>query len=403
MNIVVIGGGVVGMSTAWRLDRDGHSVTVLDRAETPGLGTSFANAGQLSYSYVAPLADSTIWAQLPKLLTDPDSPVQFRPGFDPFQYRWLLSFLAACTSKQASETIDRLGALANRSRELLHEVPELTSLAFNRTSTGKIVVYSSRKSFEHARAQAERQAASGTDKRALELDETLAVEPALASIRHRLVGGLFSPNDEAGDSHLFSRALAGLLETSANGSRFMGGVTVTGFRRAGKRIVAIETSTGPIEADLVVLAAGLEARALGRMVGISLPIYPLKGYSATAAIADDSAAPKVSVTDAARKIVYARIGSSLRLAGAADLVGPSLDIDRARLDTIMAHANTDFGKAADWARAQLWAGLRPATPTGRPIIGQMGPENLLVNVGHGALGFTLALGSADALAKSVSG
>lgn len=402
MNIVVIGGGVVGLSTAWRLDRDGHLVTVLDRADAPGLGTSFANAGQLSYSYVAPLADSTIWAQLPKLLSDPKSPVQFRPGFDPFQYHWLLSFLAACTSEQASKTIDWLGALAEKSRELLHEVPELRALGFDRTSTGKIVVYSSAKSFQHARLQAEQQAASGVDKRALGLEETLSVEPALASIRHRLVGGLFSPNDEAGDSHLFCSALARQLETSTNGSRFQGGVTVTGFIRKGNRLVAIETDNGPIEADLFVLAAGIDARALGRMAGIDLPIYPLKGYSATAAITDETAAPKVSVTDAAQKVVYARIGRALRLAGAADLVGPSLDIDHDRIDPIIAQARLDFGEAAEWSQARLWAGLRPATPDGRPIIGQRGPDNLIVNVGHGALGFTLALGSADVLARSIS-
>jgi len=403
VNIVVIGGGVVGLSTAWRLDRDGHAVTVLDRADAPGLGTSFANAGQLSYSYVAPLADSTIWAQLPKLLTDPKSPVQFRPGIDPFQYRWLLSFLAACTSGQASKTIDWLGALAEKSRDLLHGVPELKALAFERTSTGKIVVYSSPKSFHHARAQAEQQAASGVDKRALGLEETLTVEPALASIRHRLVGGLFSPNDEAGDSHLFCNALAKLLETSANGSRFVGGVSVNGFTRKGNRLVAAQTDKGPIEADLFILAAGVEARLLGRMAGIDLPIYPIKGYSATAAITDEIASPSVSVTDAAQKVVYARIGKSLRLAGAADLVGSGLDIDHARLDPIIRQATIDFGQAADWSQARLWAGLRPATPNGRPIIGQRGPENLMVNVGHGALGFTLALGSADALAKTISG
>src|SRR5690606_38522333 len=195
------------MSTAWRLTQDGHRVTVVDKADEPGRGTSFANAGQFSYSYVAPLADGTIWGQLPKLLTDPNSPVQFRPGFDVFQYRWLLSFLAACTSTKATQTMDRLGALANLSRTVLHGSPALKASEFAWTRTGKIVVYSSQKSFDHARAQAEHQREEGVDRRILGPAESLEVEPALKSIAHRLVGGLFSPADEAGDAYLFSKAL----------------------------------------------------------------------------------------------------------------------------------------------------------------------------------------------------
>ncbi len=403
MNIIVIGGGVVGMSTAWRLAQDGHRVTVVDKADEPGRGTSFANAGQLSYSYVAPLADGTIWGQLPKLLTDPNSPVQFRPGFDVFQYRWLLSFLAACTSTKATQTMDRLGALANLSRTILHGSPALKASEFAWTRTGKIVVYSSQKSFDHARAQAEHQREEGVDRRILGPAESLEVEPALKSIAHRLVGGLFSPADEAGDAYLFSKALGGLLSENEGGSHFLGETEVTGFTRRNGRIVSVETNRGPLDADAVVIAAGIQARALGHMVGIDLPIYPLKGYSATAPIRDEHAAPRVSVTDAARKVVYARIGNALRLAGAADLVGPSLDLDKRRVSSLIDGAIADFPEAADWQGARLWAGLRPATPTGLPIIGRMGADNLFVNVGHGALGFTLALGAGEVLAAEISG
>lgn len=402
MKIVVIGGGIVGMSTAWRLSQDGHDVTVLDRSKEPGQGTSFANAGQLSYSYVAPLADGTIWGQLPKLLTDPDSPVRFRPGFDLFQYRWLMSFLAACTSARAMKTIDRLGEIADLSRRVLHGAPVFAEREFSWTRTGKIVVYSSAKSFDHARAQAEHQSRGGTDRRALTAEESLAVEPALEPIAGRLVGGLFSPNDEAADAYRLSKVLADLL-TQDGRSRFAGETEVTGFDRRAGRIAAVVTDRGDFDADFVVIAAGTEARRLGKMAGIDLPIYPIKGYSATAAIGSDEAAPRVSVTDAARKMVYARIGENLRIAGAADLVGLSRELDMRRVATLMNAAKADFPDAAVWDRARLWAGLRPATPTGLPVIGRMGPDNLFVNAGHGALGFTLALGSGEMLAAQIGG
>lgn len=399
MKVIVIGAGVVGMSTAWRLAEDGHEVRVLDQANRVAAGTSHANGGQLSYSYVAPLADPSVWGQLPKLLTDPASPVQFRPGFDLFQYRWLLSFLSACTASRATRTIDSLGALAERSKAALHGHAALRGIDFNWTQTGKLVVYSSEAGFAGARRHAEHQAANGTDKRALTLAQCLEVEPALASIAHRLVGGLFSPGDEAGDARLFTEGLGRLLGPQA----LLLDTRVDDFVVEGRTIKAVRTGKGPLEADLFVLANGLAARALGRKLGLGLPIYPIKGYSATAPILDQPAAPRVSITDAMRKVVYARLGETLRLAGAADLVGTSLAIDHGRTGRLIADAKTDFPGSADWDAARLWAGLRPATPTGMPILGRAGPDNLLLNVGHGALGFTLALGAAELLADTLAG
>lgn len=403
MNIILIGAGIVGMTTAWELARDGHRVTVVDRAAGPAEGASHANGGQLSYSYVAPLADASIWRQLPKLLLDPDSPVQFRPGLDPFQYRWLVEFLLACNDRQARDTIDRLGALARLSRDALHATANLAGADFAWTRTGKLVVYSSKESFATARRHAEHQAASGTERRALDRDACLALEPALAGIAHRLVGGLFSPGDEAADPHLLAQALEQRLRTGGGQVRFRFGTTVTRLRREGGRVVAVETTDGPLEADLYVLAAGVQARILARTAGVDLPIYPLKGYSLSAPAAAGAAAPRISITDAKRKVVLARLGDALRVAGAADLVGETTTIDRRRTDKLLADARADFPDAADWDAARLWAGLRPATPRGTPILGDSGVERLLLNVGHGALGLTLAFGSASALAAHVAG
>jgi D-amino-acid dehydrogenase len=402
MDIIVIGAGIVGMATAWELARDGHRVTVVDRAAGPAEGASHANGGQLSYSYVAPLADGSVWRQLPKLLLDRGSPVQFRPGFDPFQYRWLAQFLLACNDRQARDTVERLGALARLSRDVLHSIGELADADFSWTRTGKLVVYSSDASFAAGRRLAELQAETGTERRPLDRDACLALEPALSGIAQRLVGGLFSPGDEAADPLQLSQVLAQKLRTGAGDVRFAFDTAVTGLRRESRAIVALDTTAGPMEADLYVLAAGVQARALGRTAGLDLPIYPLKGYSLSAPIAS-AAAPRISITDASRKVVLARLGDTLRLAGAADLVGEDTEIDRRRTEKLVADARTDFPAAADWDAARLWTGLRPATPRGMPILGDSGVERLLLNTGHGALGLTLAFGSASLLAAHIAG
>lgn len=403
MDIIVIGAGVVGLATAWRLFKDGHSVTILDKSSSPGHGASFANGAQLSYSYVAPLADASVWGQLATLLTDPNSPVQFRPGLDLFQYRWLAQFLAACNDRQAHLTIDRLGQIAEASRRILHETEELRTAQFNWTQTGKLVVYSSEKAFASARRHAEYQSGQGVDKRALGKQDCLAVEPALASIAHRLVGGLFSPGDEAGDALLFCRELERLMSAGSRPAQFLYNTTVSRLVRENGVLRGIETSRGRLEADLYILAAGVQARALARTARLDLPIYPLKGYSLSVPVALPAAAPKVSITDAKRKVVLARLGETLRIAGAADLVGENLTLDARRVGKLLADARADFPEAADWSEPVLWSGLRPATPTGQPIIGESGVDRLLLNVGHGALGFTLALGAADMVARKVSG
>lgn len=403
LDIIVIGAGIIGMTTAWQLARDGHRVTVVDRAAGPAEGASHANGAQLSYSYVAPLADASVWRQLPKLLLDRNSPLQFRPGLDLFQYRWLAQFLLACNDRRARDTIRRLGALAQLSQKTLHATAELDAAEFSWTRTGKLVVYSSEPAFAAARRVAELQAAGGTERCPLDPDACLALEPALAGIAHRLVGGLFSPGDEAADPLALSRTLERKLRAGAGDVSFAYETRVSGLRREGNAVVALDTDKGPMTADLYVLAAGVQSRELGRSAGLDLPIYPLKGYSLSAPIATDSAAPHVSITDAYRKVVLARLGQTLRLAGAVDLVGLDTDVDSSRTEKLLADARADFPEAADWDAARLWAGLRPATPTGVPIMGASGVDRLLLNVGHGALGLTLAFGSAVLLAAHIEG
>lgn len=404
MHVVVIGAGVVGMTTAWALAREGHRVSVVDAAAEPAAGASHGNGAQLSYSYVAPLAGPSIWRDLPALLFSPDAPVRFRPTLDPFQYRWGLKFLANCTARAARDTTAALLALAFLSRDTVRAAEDVGGLDFDWRESGKLVVYSTPASFAAARAQVELQAGLGCRQTVLDRDACLAHEPALAAIAGRLLGGIHTADDAAADPVRLCLGLRAMLSAGNAAVDFRFGTRVTQLRREGAQLKAIDTSAGPIEADAYVLAGGYESRALARGVGIDLPIYPIKGYSLTVDVGDEGAAPHASITDYANKIVYARLGGKMRIAGMADIVGPGRDLAADRVAQLIRQAQATFPGAADWGGdLKAWTGMRPATPSGRPIIGASGIGNLALNVGHGPLGFTLAFGSAVALAAHLAG
>ncbi|MGE0154277.1 MAG: D-amino acid dehydrogenase [Reyranellaceae bacterium] len=404
MHVVVIGAGVVGMTTAWALAREGHRVSVVDAAGEPAAGASHGNGAQLSYSYVAPLAGPSIWRDLPGLLFSPDAPVRFRPTLDPFQYRWGLKFLANCTARAARQTTAALLQLAFLSRDTVKAAEDVGALDFDWRESGKLVVYSKPESFAAARAQVELQAGLGCRQTVLDRDACLAREPALATIAHRLAGGIHTADDAAADPVRLCLGLRALLSAGNAAVDFRFGTRATRLVRDGTRLKGIDTNAGLIEADAYVLAGGYESRALARSVGIGLPIYPIKGYSLTVDVGDEAAAPLASITDYANKIVYARLGAKMRIAGMADIVGPGRDLAADRVAQLVRQAKETFPGAADWSGdLKAWTGMRPATPSGRPIIGASGIDNLALNVGHGPLGFTLAFGSAAALAAHLAG
>jgi len=404
MHIVVIGAGVVGMTSAWALAREGHRVTVVDAASEPASGASHGNGAQLSYSYVAPLAGPSVWRDLPGLLFSADAPVRFRPTLDPFQYRWGLKFLSHCNARAARETTQALLRLAFLSRDTVKAADDVGGLDFDWRESGKLVVYSKSESFAAAQAQVALQAGLGCHQTVLDKAACLAQEPALISIADRLIGGIFTADDAAADPVKLCRGLQAMLSHGNAAVDFRFGVRVEKLKRSGNRLVAIETGAGEIEADAYVLAGGYESRMMAGKVGVDLPIYPIKGYSLTVDVADANAAPRASVTDYANKIVYARLGSQMRIAGMADIVGPGRDLAADRVAQLARQAQATFPGAADWTGdLRAWTGMRPATPSGRPIIGASGIENLALNVGHGPLGFTLAFGSAMALAAHLAG
>ncbi|NCT83096.1 MAG: FAD-dependent oxidoreductase [Comamonadaceae bacterium] len=397
---VVIGGGVVGLTTAWALLERGHGVTLVERETEVGQGASRANGGQLSYRYVSPLADAGVPLKALRWLLDPDGPLRFKPEASWAQWSWLIAFLRNCrgpVNRRTTERLLALGAYSQASFARLQAQTQLDTIALR--APGKLVVY--RKPAEFARVAA-RVNGSGVEQ-ALSHDDCVALEPALADTEATLAGGIFTPGEAVADCHAFCAALHERL-LQHEGFRGRLGASVEGLLRDGQgRVQGVRTARGDIAADATILAAGLHSRTLAASVGVELPLYPLKGYSLTAPIQDGHRPPEVSVTDFEKKILYARIGQELRVAAMVDLVGDDLALDAGRLASLQRSVRAIFPNAADYDRATPWAGLRPATPSGAPIVGACAAPGLWLNVGHGALGFTFSFATANIVAELVSG
>jgi D-amino-acid dehydrogenase len=398
----IVGAGIVGCATAYALARRGWRVTLVDAAVQPAQGASLANGAQLSYSYVEPLATPQALRSLPMWLLSRDSPVRWRPSADAAHWRWLASFVAACRPAVVQQTTQALLALSFLSRDSLHtwfdEVPGMAA-ASQHARPGKLVIHRDAAARAAARQQLTAQAAFGCRQRIVGADECVTIEPALAGAAARIAFGVWTDSEEVVDTALLAQALA-----RASGAALRLGTRVTGFdmRQGAARAVRL-ASGDEIEADHFVVAGGAASVDLLRGLGVRLPIEPIKGYSITVPVTDAAAAPRVSVTDIARKVVHARLGDRLRVAGFAELVGDDTSIDSQRIDALRAAVDDTFPQACDTARPETWAGLRPATPSGRPLIGAGPCPNLWVNAGHGALGLTLAAGSATLLSRWMNG
>ncbi|MBV8272346.1 MAG: D-amino acid dehydrogenase [Cupriavidus sp.] len=410
MRVAIVGAGVVGMTTAWRLANEGHEVTVVERHDGPGEETSFANGGQLSYSYVAPLAGPGVLSKVPGWLLDRDSPMRFRPSMDLSQWRWLLAFVAACNASTSEATTRKLLRLAFYSRDLMQAFVSRQDAreeggGFDFARRGKLIVHRDVAAYESACRLLDYQASLGCEQQALDRAATVALEPALAGIRQDIAGAIYTPSEEVGDCHRFCVSLAHLLQ-GRPGVTLRFGTRVTELVHTGDRVTGLRTDAGEIRADAVIVSGGIGSVPLLKPIGVRPMLWPLKGYSITVPIAPGVLAPRISVTDFANKIVYARIGDTLRVAGMADIVRGGAVIDRERAQTLVTQTRAVFGNVANGAgldALQPWAGLRPATPTGLPMIGESRVRGLWLNLGHGALGFTLAMGSAELLADRLAG
>lgn len=408
-NAVVIGAGIIGVTTAYRLARDGFAVTVVDREPGPGLETSFANGGQLSAGEVAPWAGPGVPLQALKWLGRTDAPLRLRLKADPAQWRWLWRFWRRCSAKAQREAAIRNVGLALSSRQVMAEtLAELdaagTPLAFDRREEGILRVFATEDEVAHAAAEAALLEPYGLAQEKLSPAECLEVEPALASLHQRgeLAGGVYCRSDASGDAHKFTVALAAAAEKL--GVTFLYGEEVSALEREGPRVTAVRTGTRRLNADAVVLAAGVMSPSLLGELGSKLPVYPVKGYSVTLQVEDDGSAPTVSITDEARRIVMSRLGNRLRVAGQAEVAGYDKTLEPARAQSVLDAVRALFPALGEGSEPEFWCGLRPMTPDGCPVLGAVpGRDNLFLNTGHGTLGWTMALGSAALVADLVAG
>ncbi|WJV40987.1 D-amino acid dehydrogenase [Raoultella terrigena] len=391
--IVIIGGGVIGLATAYVFIKRGHEVQLLERNATPGLATSFANGGQLSYRYVAPLADRGVPLQGIKWMGRSDSPLNMRLRMSPDQWRWLLQFLRACNSRTNKVNGDHILRLSLLSRQVMQAWLNEDNLSdFHWRRCGKLVVH--RREYDLNKAET---GINPQYQRSLSGAECIELEPALKHIRASLCGGIYSPGDETADCHQFCLALLEKLNASA-GFTLTSDCDVRRLNKKGGRIHSAETSRGTIVGDDFVVAAGNGSSPLLAGTGIHVPLCGLKGYSLTLPYpAQAGIAPDISVTDYGHKIVYARLGEQLRIAAMVDIGydGDGLRPERiAALKKIVAGSFPELQGIED---AQAWSGMRPSTPAGPPLLGRAGYQNLWMNLGQGSLGFTLAAGSAAVL------
>jgi D-amino-acid dehydrogenase len=399
MRVCVIGGGIVGLSTAAVLQEQGADVTVIDGGAHPGCGASAANGAQLSYSYVQPLAEPSVWGMLPGLLLRPNSPLAWRPSLSPGHWRWCWQFLAACRAQSARASTSALLKLAAVSCEEFAAWREKTTAAdIDYAQPGKLVLHSTPASLRAAEACCRTRAALAFGQRVVGRAECEALEPALSGRLAGYAGATLTPGDCVVDCEKLVHRLA--LDLQARGATLRWGERVSQFQRSGTRVLAALTQRGDVQADAFVLAAGVGASALGRQLGLDLPILGLKGYSVTLSAGDGRELPRMSVTDQARKVVYARLGHRLRVAGFVEVGARDTRVGAARVRSLLDSAHRLWGKVHEPHLVQhAWAGLRPATPHGRPIIGRTPLSNLFLNVGHGAFGLTLAFGAARLLQR----
>ncbi|RTL30069.1 MAG: D-amino acid dehydrogenase [Rhodocyclaceae bacterium] len=406
MEVLVIGAGLAGVTSAWYLSQAGCKVTVVERQPGPGLETSYANGGQISVSHPEPWANPGAPATVLRWLGRKDAPLLFHPRADAAQWRWALAFLRECLPARTARNTAAIAHLADYSRDQLRALRASTGIEYEAGTGGILHLFMDARDFEHVPAKLQILLDLGIRARILDPDQATALEPGLAAMRNRLVGVLHGIDDECGNAHLFCRALAAKAQEA--GVRFLFNTTLNAFETLGQTISGLRVEdadgrSGMLRADAYVLAAGSYSPLLTHSLGERLPIYPVKGYSITAPIIDPERAPHLSLTDEARRVVCSRLGNFLRVAGTAELNGYNLEPDPARSAAITQWLNEHLPGVADASQAEHWCGLRPTTPGNVPLIGPARTGKLFFNTGHGTLGWTLACGSGRALADIVTG
>jgi D-amino-acid dehydrogenase len=401
MKVLVLGSGVIGVTSAWYLSQAGHEVTVVDRQAEPGMETSHANGGQVSWGASTPWAAPGIPFKALKWMFRPHSPLVLRPRLDPTMWSWLFKMLGNCTSARYAINRERMLRLSRYSYECLLALRRETEIHYDERASGVLELFRTGQELNEAADQAAMLERWNVPSRLLDRAGCVAHEPALRTAQNKITGGMLLPGDESGDCLQFTRELARRAET--HGVRFALSAQIEQLIADGDRVKGVLTDKGEMNADAYVLACGSYSPLLLRPLGIKLPVYPVKGYSATIDIDNDAAAPAGTLTDVSYKVVVTRLGDKLRGAGTAELTGYDLSLRPSRCNTIKHVLNDLFPNAGDLSRAEYWCGLRPMTPDNPPVLGTTIYKNLFLNTGHGTLGWTMACGSGKVIANLVSG
>jgi D-amino-acid dehydrogenase len=400
VRVLVLGSGVIGTTTAYYLARAGHEVTVVDRQPAAALETSYANAGQVSPGYSTPWAAPGIPLKALKWLFQKHAPLAIRADGSLFQLRWMLAMLRNCSAERYAINKSRMMRLSEYSRDCLRALRTETGLHYEERSLGTLQLFRSAAQLDNAARDIAVLEESGVAYRLLQRGELSEVEPALGAVQNKLSGGLWLPNDETGDCHLFTQRLANFAQTLGVDFRF--NTTIEGIDVAGAQVAAVRTSAGRLVADAYVLALGSYSRAVLQPLACDLPVYPLKGYSLTIPLTDPARAPRSTVLDETYKVAVTRFDERVRVGGMAEISGFDLALRPARRETLKMVVNDLYPGSCDLMQAEFWTGLRPMTPDGTPIIGATRFSNLWLNTGHGTLGWTMACGSGQLLADLIS-
>lgn len=400
MRVIVLGSGVVGVSTAYYLAKAGHEVTVVDRQPGPALETSFANAGQISPGYASPWAAPGVPLKAAKWLFQRHAPLAIRPDGTLFQLEWMWEMYKNCSAEAYAINKERMVRLAEYSRDCIRALRQETGIQYEGRQQGTLQLFRTQAQFDGAAKDIEVLKDAGVPFEVLTSAQLAQAEPALADVRDKLVGGLRLPNDETGDCQLFTTRLTVMAKEL--GVRFEFDTTIDALDIAGGQVSGVRTSKGVLTADRYVLALGNYSRFL-LDEQFKVPVYPLKGYSLTVPITDGAKAPVSTILDETYKIAITRFDDRIRVGGMAEISGYSKDLNPRRRETLEMVVTDLFPQGGDMAKASFWTGLRPMTPDSTPIVGATPLSNLFLNTGHGTLGWTMACGSASVIADLVSG
>jgi len=406
VKVIVLGSGIIGTASAWFLNKAGHEVIVVERAPGAAQETSFANGCQISVSHAEPWANPGAPLKVLKWLGQEDAPLLFRLRPEWLQWKWGLHFLRECTAARTAHNIRQIVAIAEYSRQTLVALRAETGIDYDQLTRGILHFYTDQREFDSSLPAAALMRELGCPRESISADEVVRIEPALASIRNKIVGGDFTANDESGDVYKFTSGLAKKAEQAGVAFRF--NTTITRLLSDGDRINGVEVIDGEgrhqvLQADAFVMAAGSFSAPLLQPLGLDLMLYPGKGYSATYRVTNPDAAPTVSLTDDGHKLVLSRLGDRLRVAGTCELNGYTRELNPTRCAAITRRTRELFPDACDYENPVYWAGLRPLTPSNIPYIGKTRYRNLYLNTGHGTLGWTMGAGSGKAIAEIVSG